>query len=297
MKKINNNKLLISVLMPVFNAASYVEEAIESVLAQTCRHFELIVVDDGSTDNSWNILQNLAKKDKRIHVFRNKKNSGIGYTRKRLANLAKGQFAAIMDADDIMFPNRLAIQAQYLLKHPNVVVVGGQCITIDEQGTISGSKKFPIHHEEIYNMMFTRMSIQQPASMINLALVPEEFPWYDNTVSPVEDLDNLFRLFQSGKFANVSEDVLYYRVYPTSSSLKNIKRTFWLTMKVRARAVFAYGYKPTLLAWIVMIPQMIAVLFLPSRLVFPVYSYLRGIKNKSLTLYNEMYAVVKATLR
>ncbi len=296
MKKILHNKPLTSVLMPVFNAAKYVEQAANSVLAQTYSNFELIMVDDGSTDTSWAILKKLAKKDKRIRIYQNMINSGIGYTRKELAKLAKGKFAAIMDSDDIMLPDRLAIQTDFLLKNPKVVVVGGQCITIDELGVESGYKKFPLNHDEIYSMMFTRMSIQQPASMINLSLVPKDFPWYDNSVSPVEDLDNLFHLFGSGTFANVAEDVLLYRVYPTSSSLLNIKRTFWLTMKVRSRAVFRYGYKPTLLAWLVMIPQMVAVAVLPSRLVFPVYAWLRGIKNKSINLYNGIHAVAKATL-
>lgn len=282
--------------MPVFNAAKYVEKAIYSVLSQTYSNFELIIIDDGSTDKSWAILKRLSKKDKRIRIYQNRINSGIGYTRKELAKLAKGKFAAIMDSDDIMFPDRLTIQAKFLQANPKVVVVGGQCVTIDEKGNESGYKKFPLKHDDIYSMMFTRMSIQQPASMINLSLVPKDFPWYDNSVSPVEDLDNLFHLFGSGKFANVAENVLYYRVYPSSSSLKNIKRTFWLTMKVRARAVFNYGYKPTLLAWIMMIPQMVAVTILPAEYVFPVYSWMRGIKNKTVTLYNGVYEVVKATL-
>lgn len=281
--------------MPVFNAANYVEEAVNSVLSQTYSNFELIIIDDGSTDKSWDILKKLARQDKRVRIYQNRINSGIGYTRKELAKLAKGKFAAIMDSDDIMFPDRLATQGEFLQKHPKVVVVGGQCVTIDEDGNESGYKKFPLKHDEIYRMMFTRMSIQQPASMINFALVPEDFPWYDNSVSPVEDLDNLFRLFNSGKFANVPENVLYYRVYSASSSLKNIKRTFWLTMKVRARAVLRYGYKPTLLAWLVMIPQMLAVSLLPAQYVFLVYAWLRGIKNQSITLYNHAYAVVKAT--
>ncbi len=296
MKNKQNMTPLISVLMPVFNATKYVEEAVNSVLSQTYSNFELIIIDDGSTDKSWSILRRLAKKDKRIRIYQNRINSGIGYTRKELAKLAKGKFAAIMDSDDIMFPDRLAIQGEFLQIHPKVVVVGGQCVTIDEKGNESGYKKFPLKHEDIYSMMFTRMSIQQPASMINLSLVPKDFPWYDNSVSPVEDLDNLFHLFGSGKFANVPENVLYYRVYPSSNSLKNIKRTFWLTMKVRARAVLKYGYKPTLLAWLVMIPQMVAVAILPAQYVFPVYAYLRGIKNKSITLYNGVYAVVRATL-
>lgn len=295
MKQNKINQPLISVLMPVFNAAKYVEVAVNSVLSQTYSNFELIIIDDGSTDKSWTTLKKLAKKDKRILIYQNRINSGIGYTRKELANLAKGKLAAIMDSDDVMFPDRLAIQSEFLQKHPKIVVVGGQCVTIDEKGNESGYKKFPLKHEAIYSMMFTRMSIQQPASMINLSLVPKDFPWYDNSVSPVEDLDNLFHLFRSGKFANVPENVLYYRVYPTSNSLKNIKRTFWLTMKVRARAVLKYGYKPTLLAWLVMIPQMFAVAILPAQYVFPVYAWMRGIKNKSVTLYNGAYAVVKAT--
>lgn len=282
--------------MPVFNAGKFVEEAIISVINQTYVNFELLVLDDGSTDDSWKVLQRLVAKDSRIKIFKNKKNSGIGFTRKKLANYAKGEYVAIMDGDDVMLDDRLAIQVKFLQEHPQVIVVGGQCITIDERGNRSGYKKFPLTHDEIYSMMFTRMSIQQPASMINLSLVPDDFPWYDNSVSPVEDLDNLFHLFKSGNFANVSENVLYYRVYSTSSSLKNIKRTFWLTMKVRARAVLRYGYRPSMIAWLVMIPQMIAVIIIPSRYVFPVYAWIRGIKNKSVTLYNGVYAVVKATL-
>lgn len=296
MKKKINKQPLVSVLMPVYCAVQYVEQAVESVVKQSYSNWELLIIDDGSKDKSWEIVEGLAKADKRIKAFRNRGNRGIGYTRRRLAKMARGEYAAIMDADDVMTPNRLETQVRYLQNNPNVVVVGGQCVTIDESGKESGYKHFPLSHNQIYEMMFTRMSIQQPASMINLSLVPSDFPWYDNSVSPVEDLDNLFRLFNSGEFGNVKENVLYYRVYPSSSSLKNIKRTFWLTMKVRARAVFRYGYKPTLLAWMVMLPQMMAVLLLPAQYVFPVYAWLRGMKNKSISLYNEVYAVVKATL-
>src|SRR3989339_754358 len=123
MKKTQIKQPLISVLMPVFNAAKYVEEAVNSVLAQTYFNFELIIIDDGSTDKSWAILQKLAMKDKRIRIYQNRINSGIGYTRKELAKLAKGKFAAIMDSDDIMFPDRLAIQVKFLQENPKVVVV------------------------------------------------------------------------------------------------------------------------------------------------------------------------------
>lgn len=266
-------------LMPVFGAETYVEEAVNSVLNQTFVDFELIIVDDGSRDLSYSILANLAKKDDRIKLYRNRRNSGIGFTRKRLAKLARGKYAAIMDADDVMLPDRLEKQVWFMDRHPEVIVLGGQCVTIDEMGAVNGEKRFPLTHNSIYDMMFTRMSIQQPASMINLSLVPEEFPWYDNSVSPVEDLDNLFRLFNYGKFANLKYRVLKYRVYGASNSLKNPKRTFRLTMKVRMRAVFRYNYQPTFLAILAVMAQSMVVAILPSKLVFPVYAWLRGMKN------------------
>lgn len=281
MKKQHNKQIkpLVSVLMPVFCAEKYVKAAVESVLSQTFGDFELVIVDDGSGDESLAILKQLAKKDKRIRLYQNDFNSGIGYTRKRLASLARGTYAAIMDADDIMLPDRLEKQVKFMEQHKQVIVLGGQCITINEMGIVNGEKRFPLAHNKIYDMMFTKMSIQQPASMINLKLVPSEFPWYDNSVSPVEDLDNLFRLFNYGNFANLRSQILKYRVYCASNSLKNPKRTFWLTMKVRMRAVFEYGYKPTVLAIVAVIAQSMVVAVLPSAWVFPVYAFLRGMKN------------------
>jgi len=274
-EKVNS---LVSVLMPVYNAEQFVAQAIESVLNQTHQNFELICVDDGSQDKSYSILESYAKKDTRIKVFQNEKNTGIGYTRRKLVGLSKGTYIAILDADDIMMPQRLEKQFTFLEKNPDVVVLGGQCVTIDAKGDVTGTKIFPESFNEIYKMMYKKMSIQQPTLMVNKSLVPEDFPWYDNSMSPVEDLDNLFRLFNYGKFANLPDFVLFYRVYSASSSLKNPKRTYRLTKIVRNRAVKLYGYKPTLGARVEVFLQDIVVAVLPAGLVFPLYSFLRGMK-------------------
>lgn len=277
MKNKKQNKPKVSVLMPVYNAERYLSDAIESVLAQTLSDFELICVDDGSADKSYSILRKFAKKDKRVRVYKNKVNSGIGYTRKRLVDLSVGQYLAIMDADDVMIKDRLEKQVAYLESNPDVIVVGGQCVTINERGEIAGTKQFPTAHAEIYKLMYVRMSMQQPATMLNCELIPADFPWYDNSVSPVEDLDNLFRLFNYGEFANLEDYVLFYRVYPTSSSLKNPKRTYNLTRLVRKRAVEKYGYEPTFSAQVINLVQYVVAKLVPNILVFPLYIVFRNV--------------------
>lgn len=274
--KINNPK--ISVLMPVYNAEKYLVSAVDSVLAQSFQDFELICVDDGSNDNSLAILKNLAKKDNRIRVYKNPHNTGIGYTRSKLKSLAKSSYIAIMDSDDVMVNNRLEKQYNFLLQNPKVIVVGGQCITIDENNKVSGKKIFPTDHKSIYNMMYTNMSVQQPTIMVNCNLVPKDFPWYDNSVSPVEDLDNLFRLFNYGEFANLPDVTLYYRVYRGSSSLKDPKRTFNLTQIVRKRAIEDYGYMPSNTSVFIVKLQLILLSVLPSMFVLPFYKTIKRLQ-------------------
>lgn len=279
MKKVMPKKPKVSVLMPVFNAGCFVATAIESVLSQTLQDFELICVDDGSTDNSYAILRRYARKDARVRILRNRTNKGIGYTRKRLMDLSQADFVAIMDADDAMFPDRLEKQVNYLQKHAEVVLVGGQCVTMDDSGKVTGHKLFPITHKAIYKAMYTRMAVQQPASMIDKRLVPQDFPWYDNAVSPVEDLDNQFRLLNFGTFANLSDSVLYYRVYSGSNSLRDPKRTFELTRLVRDRAVACYGYSPTLFSRLLAFAQSVVVTLLPKQVIVPIYSIIRGMRS------------------
>ena len=103
-------KIKVSVIIGVYNSEKYIEETIRSVLNQTYKNFELIVIDDGSTDKSFEIVAKLAEKDKRIKFLKNDRNLGVSATRNRLIDIAKGEYVAIMDSDDISLPERLEKQ-------------------------------------------------------------------------------------------------------------------------------------------------------------------------------------------
>ena len=279
-----NHKPLVSILLPVYNAECYLRTSLDSTLAQTYENIEVICVDDGSSDSSLKILRKIARTDKRVKVFRNTKNQGIGYTANKALRQAKGEFIARMDADDVMLPDRIEKQVSFLQSNKEVVLVGGQCVVINEDGEEIGEKKNPQLHKDIYKLMFTTMSVQNPTVMINRKLVPESALKLDTKLHPVDDLDMLFKLFNYGKFANLPDNVLKYRVYKGSSTMKNPKRSFLLTLKIRARAITEYGYRPTLNSLFICLAQAAVVLTLPKSLLYTIYAHTRGIKKLTLAL-------------
>jgi len=124
MDQIMKDEPLISVVMPVYNTEKFVAEAIESILAQTFTDFEIIIIDDCSTDKSWQIIQDFSEKDQRIVTIQNSENQGLARSLNKGLKIAKGQFIARMDADDISMPQRFEIQLDFLKNHPDVGVVG-----------------------------------------------------------------------------------------------------------------------------------------------------------------------------
>jgi glycosyltransferase involved in cell wall biosynthesis len=119
-----NKRPTVSVVMPVYNGEPYLKEAVESILNQTFSDFEFIIIDDGSTDNSWDILIAYAAQDSRIVLSRNPENIKLIKTLNKGLNLARGEYIARMDADDISLPERLERQVAYLQRHPEVGLVG-----------------------------------------------------------------------------------------------------------------------------------------------------------------------------
>lgn len=123
----------VSVIMPVYNSEEYLGQAIESILNQTFRDFELLIINDGSTDNSMEIINQYCKKDNRIKVYSNESNKGLPYTRERALNLAHGEYIALMDADDISYKERLEIQVRYLDDFNDVFMVASNFDIIEEE--------------------------------------------------------------------------------------------------------------------------------------------------------------------
>lgn len=137
-----DGKELVSIIMPTYNVEKYVEEAVHSILMQTYSNFELIIVDDCSTDSTYAILSRLASMDNRIKLFRNDENSKICKTLNRAYSYAKGSFIARMDGDDISIPTRIDSMKRFLDRNKHIALVGSNMITIDEEGKEIGRKRY-----------------------------------------------------------------------------------------------------------------------------------------------------------
>ncbi|MCS6814231.1 MAG: glycosyltransferase [Cyanobacteria bacterium] len=218
----------ISVIMPVYNADRYVAQAVESILTQTFADFEFLIVDDGSTDRSLKILRHYAAQDDRIHLT-SRPNTGYVIALNEMLRLAKGEFIARMDADDVALPDRFQRQVAFLRQHPEVVCVGGSHDIIDAQGRLLTTLKLPESNEEIQRLALAgHGSICHPCAMIRRSTIIA-IGGYNEAMMPAEDLDLWLRLGELGQLANLPEPVLRYRLHMKSVSEQN-------TMHQRQRA-------------------------------------------------------------
>lgn len=266
----------ISVVLPVYNAAEYLELALNSILTQTYKNFEFIIVDDCSTDGSFKILQEYANKYKKIKLFRNKKNRGVSETVKKAIRQCRGEFIARMDADDVSLPTRLEKQLEYLEQNTETVALGGQCLIIDSENRITGNKTFPNSFEDIYKYIFHFIPVQQPTLMIARNRLPKRFVYYVDGMNTAEEVELFFKLFNYGKVENLPDTVLLYRIHDKNTSMKNVKETFLLTLVARIKAIFRYNYKPTKIGVLYTLIQALVVLLLPQKLIVSLYRFTRN---------------------
>lgn len=209
---------LVSVLMPVFDAERYVAGAVDSILGQTFKDFELLIVDDGSTDRSVEIMRTYARRDRRIRLT-TRSNRGVSVTRNELLRAAVGEFIAPMDADDVALPHRLEREVEFLAEHPDVVCVGASYRIIDQASRLI-HRAFPVtqQDEEIQQLLLRgHCSLHQPTVMYRRAAALKA-GGYDEQFQAAEDMDLWLRLGEIGKLANMPDQVLEYRVYGKSLS-------------------------------------------------------------------------------
>lgn len=280
-----NQKPLVSVVMPVFNAEKYLAEAIESILNQTYQNFEFIIVDDASTDNSWQVVSNYQKqyqyKIKAIRLTKNLNKGGDACANVGISK-TRGEFIARMDADDIAHPKRLEKQVAYLQKNPDVLIVGTQAYVIDQKGKVTGKKQVPSTHKEIYRNYAVFHPMIHPTVMIRMPKMPKRQEFYRIKYSANNDLLTFFELLNKGKFANLASQLHYYRVHGANDSLTKPKERFFNTLKIRIAAIRRFGYRPSIKAIIINSMQTVAILILPEKLILPVYLYIKGISKPSI---------------
>jgi glycosyltransferase involved in cell wall biosynthesis len=210
----------VSVLMPVFNGEKYLAAAVESILAQTFRDFEFIVIDDGSKDGSLRILQEFQKREPRMRII-SRDNRGVARTFNELLSYAQGEYVALNAQDDIALPERLALQVAFLRARPRVVCAGGSFELIDADDRYLTLLRPVQTDEEIQRLALAGSgSINASSAMIRresaLSVGGCNHEFY-----PAEDLDFWLRLGEIGELANLHEPLVRYRLHSASISEQN----------------------------------------------------------------------------
>ena len=216
-----NSTPFISVVMPVYNGEKYLSEAIESILNQTFLNFELIVINDGSTDNTAGILDRYRKKDRRIVKNSHTQNQGIVYSLNQGLKLARGKYIARMDSDDISCSDRLEKQAGYLESNPQIGILGGDVIYINPAGQELSRMEHPHDDLSIRWTCLLNNVFFHPTVMFRRSILIENELTYKSAFQSVEDYAFWVEFLEHTKGANLDQVLIYYRLHPGSLTSKS----------------------------------------------------------------------------
>jgi len=218
----------ISVVMSVYNGLPFLKDSIESILNQTYKNFEFIIIDDVSNDGSSQLIREYAHKDNRIVVVENEKNYGhiaLGINMAKGVSLSKGKYVARMDSDDIAVNTRFELQKKFLDDNPDIDILGTWAYDIDENGVYLKERKYPVDHASILKLMWTD-PIVHPSVMLKKDSIIKVGNYADNS-GRRDDYELWFRAVKGGlKFANYPHFLMYYRFYSDYYKKNNSKVAF-----------------------------------------------------------------------
>ncbi|TXF77559.1 glycosyltransferase family 2 protein [Chryseobacterium sp.] len=196
---------LVSIGIPVYNAGRFIADTLKSVLDQTYTNFELIITDDGSTDDSVAIVKTFD--DQRIQLISDGLNKGISFRLNQQVAQAKGKYFVRMDADDLMFPYRLERQVSFLEQHPELDAVGSSVVVLDDDNHILAFRKAKLLSN--YRELFSTILFNHP-TVTGKTEFFKKYP-YSEHLTGVEDADVWLRSFPQSRFSVISEPLLFYR--------------------------------------------------------------------------------------
>ncbi len=254
----------VSVVIPVYNAEKYIGEAIEGILNQTFKDFELILVNDCSTDNTLEIMQKYAKQDERIKILTNEKNLKVCKTANRGIKEARGEYIVKQDADDWSYPDRIEKQVKYMDSHPQVVLSSGNMQMCDKDMNIKNRTHFPTIDESIkkvllqYNPMVHSAMIYRKDTFI-------EVGGYEN-ITNSEDYLLTMKMASKGQLGNLEDILIKYRVLNTSLTAKNSMDMHLATLYCQLYGHLNYGYPITIKTKFMMIIRLLISFFFPASL-------------------------------
>lgn len=270
-----NTPPAISVLVSVYNADKYVSLSIESILNQTFTDFELIIIDDCSSDTSWDLCQKYSQQDNRIIAIRNNINLGGCETLNVGLKLARGKYIARQDNDDWSYPDRLDKQFSFMEAHPSVGIVGGSMEIMDETEKVTGKRTYNLTDYAIRNKIFRYSPFSHPLVMFRKSIL-DAVGYYNCECAPADDYELYFRIGKLSEFANLNDTLLKYRVVSTSLTNTRTKKMELATIKVRKLYQNDNCYHATILDKVYNFLHLLSIYVIPSKLKIYIFNLFRN---------------------
>ena len=230
----------VSVVMSVYNGAHYLQKSVDSILKQTFINFEFIIIDDGSTDDTWQVLSEYANRDSRLKPFQNTENLGLTKTLNRGLKLARGEYIARLDADDKSFPERLEKQVAYLQSHPSVALVSTGVQYVDPEGKELRIDIPPTNSTVLRWEFLFRNPLRHPTVMWRRELVRDKVGDYDPDFVCTQDYDFWVRISEKLNIATIPSVLVQMSWHNQSISAKKAKKQDALGTKIIYRQIKRY---------------------------------------------------------
>ena len=272
-----NSAPLVSIIMPVYNRASFLEVAIKSIINQSYQNWELIIIDDASTDSSQNIIKNFIRQEPRIKLLKNSTNQHIVYSRNKGLKKAQGKYIAFLDSDDRALPERLERQVNFMENNPKVGVCGSAVELINTTGKILKVRSYPEKDAEIRVAFFFFNPILQSTAIVRKECF-DKLGFFDDQFRNAEDLNIWFRFGNQYLLHNLPEVLGQYRLHDENSLITDQKMMIRNVLKARKLAVKKYGYRMNFKTQIAYLCSWLMLIF-PTFLVRKIFNWWRDRKH------------------
>jgi glycosyltransferase involved in cell wall biosynthesis len=228
---------LVSVIIPVYNSEAYLREAVESIIDQSYSNLEIIIIDDHSSDGSWDLINEYARKDERIVAIRNASNLNSAASRNVGIRRARGQYICLQDSDDVSEKDRVRKQVDVLRINERLGAVGSFVTVIDERSSAIGIRTYPTTNEKIVKTMTMYCPIGQPTMMIRRSVF-DAVGLYNEKFSRAQDYELWFRVLQKYEISILEEHLVRYRRHGEQGLMNKTNENYNFTLELQKRYLF-----------------------------------------------------------
>lgn len=230
--------LTVSIILPTHNGTGYIKNSVDSILKQTLNDFEVIIIDDGSTDSTEDIIKEICKNDSRVFYYKNSKNIGLPSTLNNGLSLSKGKYIARIDDDDLwLSEDKLKKQIDFLEKNPEYGLIGTNFITLKETSDKKDEVFLPTEDGDIRNKILSFNTFCHSSVVFRKDLISDKTK-YNNKLTYTEDWDLWLQIGLISKFKNLDESMVQYTIRNGISKNK----TKYKQIKYHARILLKYGF-------------------------------------------------------